>query len=431
MAYEKLNLPNGTVLNGDHLKHLEEGIGNAVAFSEDQGLTEEQKEHARNNIGCGSVGSVSNPTTTGIDSHAEGTDCKATGNGSHAEGYATTASGSMSHAEGTNTTAASANQHVQGRYNIPDSAGKFAHIVGGGNYQAQKNIHTLDWSGVPWFAGDRVVLGGTGMDDENAVVLMPFYIAQTLTDEQKAQARANIGCGSVGATSACSATGTNAHAEGNSTKATGTTAHAEGTNTSASGMCSHTEGLGCEAASHYQHVQGRWNAPDSANKYAHIVGGGSNIQLRYNIHTLDWSGVPWFKGTKILLGGTHQDDGKAVALMPPLVVKITETPAGSGTYTADKTAAEIYEAYTAGRIVFAIDNWNFIYLIEGCDEANALFSRAFGGNWNGVSISIEAIVIDVNGEATRDSASGYCLPTVTAEDNGKTLKVVDGQWALV
>ena len=61
------------------------------------------------------------------------------------------------------------------------------------NVEYRSNAHTLDWDGVPWFSGDRVMLGGTGMDDENAVALMPLFIEQTLTDEQKLQARTNIG----------------------------------------------------------------------------------------------------------------------------------------------------------------------------------------------------------------------------------------------
>ena len=103
---------------------------------------------------------------SGGSSHAEGGYTKASGNyGSHAEGYYTEASGETSHAEGYNTKASSENQHVQGKYNIEDTANKYAHIVGNGkkdsstNFEeVRSNAHTLDWEGNAWYAG-KLTLG--------------------------------------------------------------------------------------------------------------------------------------------------------------------------------------------------------------------------------------------------------------------------------
>ena len=104
-------------------------------------------------------------TASGYHSHAEGSDTTASGYCSHAEGSDTTASGSYSHAEGTNTIATSSEQHVQGKFNIEDTAGKYAHIVGnGGNTADRSNAHTLDWKGVPWYKG-RPQFGGTAQDN--------------------------------------------------------------------------------------------------------------------------------------------------------------------------------------------------------------------------------------------------------------------------
>lgn len=87
-------------------------------------------------------------------SHAEGDCTTASGRISHAEGWWTTASGESSHVEGHGTKASSAVQHVQGEYNIEDSSGTYAHIVGNGTADdARSNAHTLDWSGNAWFAG--------------------------------------------------------------------------------------------------------------------------------------------------------------------------------------------------------------------------------------------------------------------------------------
>lgn len=80
-----------------------------------------------------------------------------------------------------------------------NARGKYVRIVGNGTDENNRsNAHTLDWEGVPWYAGDRVMLGGTGMDDENAVALMPIFAPQQLTEAQKQQARANIGAAAPG-----------------------------------------------------------------------------------------------------------------------------------------------------------------------------------------------------------------------------------------
>ena len=101
-----------------------------------------------------------NTKATANASHAEGQNTTASGVRAHAEGYGTTARSNDSHAEGFNTTSASSYQHVQGRYNIVDSSGTYAHIVGNGASGALSNAHTIDWSGNGWFQGN-VYIGGT------------------------------------------------------------------------------------------------------------------------------------------------------------------------------------------------------------------------------------------------------------------------------
>ena len=104
-------------------------------------------------------------TASGIASHAEGQGTIASSECSHAEGFYTTASGNFSHAEGRGTKASGMNSHAQGTYNIEDTEGKYAHIVGNGTSElARSNVHTLDWSGNAWFAGD-VFVGGSSQDD--------------------------------------------------------------------------------------------------------------------------------------------------------------------------------------------------------------------------------------------------------------------------
>ena len=117
------------------------------------------------------------------------------------------------------------------------------------------------------------------------------------------------------------ASGNGSHAEGFNTKAHGDYSHAEGYNTKASGISSHAEGLHTEAYGEFQHVQGKYNIIDSSNKYAHIVGNGSNVlsHTRSNAHTLDWDGNAWYQGT-IRVGGSSFDDGNEIALKSELDV---------------------------------------------------------------------------------------------------------------
>ena len=114
---------------------------------------------------------------SGYASHAEGSNSKALGEASHAEGNITTASGNYSHAEGFYTTASVEAQHVQGKYNISDTTS--AHIVGNGSSDSNRsNVHTLDWSGNAWFAGDVYTgsTSGTNKDAGSKVLATKEYV---------------------------------------------------------------------------------------------------------------------------------------------------------------------------------------------------------------------------------------------------------------
>ena len=120
--------------------------------------------------------------------HAEGNNTTASGNyGSHAEGTNTTASGESSHAEGNNTKASSQYQHAQGKFNIEDTANKYAHIVGNGKYdttnktEVRSNAHTLDWEGNGWYAGK---LSQEGTPTENKDLVTKKYVDDMVGDIQ-------------------------------------------------------------------------------------------------------------------------------------------------------------------------------------------------------------------------------------------------------
>ena len=123
----------------------------------------------------------SNTTASGIVSHAEGESTIANGIVSHAEGFNTRAGGNSSHAEGFNTRASSGNQHVQGKYNIEDTTGTYAHIVGNGTSDgARSNAHTLDWQGNAWYQG-KLSQDGTPTEDKDLVTKK--YVDDTIANQ--------------------------------------------------------------------------------------------------------------------------------------------------------------------------------------------------------------------------------------------------------
>ena len=119
------------------------------------------------------------------------------------------------------------------------------------------------------------------------------------------------------------------HAEGYSTTASGNTSHTEGFETIASGLYSHAEGYYTRAYGAYQHVQGKYNISDSQDKYAHIVGNGISFSASSNAYTLDWKGVPWFKGRPQFGGKAQDQDSQTVMANGDKEIILASSTAGS------------------------------------------------------------------------------------------------------
>lgn len=110
------------------------------------------------------------------------------------------------------------------------------------------------------------------------------------------------------------ATGNYTHAEGYQTQAVGVGSHAEGGSTYAQGEYSHAEGYEVIANGNYEHAQGKYNviqSGDNINRYADVVGNGTDANDRSNAYTLDWEGNAWFAGD-IKTGGTSYDDAESL-----------------------------------------------------------------------------------------------------------------------
>ena len=141
-------------------KHNPTGTG-AFSMGRNAGSVVGQSSHAE---GANTIASAQASHAEGIDtrasgdsSHAEGSVTTAGGLASHAEGMETVADGQGSHAEGLGTIAKGNFQHVQGKYNVEDTNGIYADIIGNGSVdsnqqnqqdqQNRKNIEATTWTG--------------------------------------------------------------------------------------------------------------------------------------------------------------------------------------------------------------------------------------------------------------------------------------------
>lgn len=188
-------------------------------------------------------------TDEGDMSVALGKDVEASGLYSFAEGELTKATGRGSHAEGGAGTTAS-NKYAHGEGYGTTASGQAAHSEGYNTYATGNYSHASGYN---------------------------------------SKAAADM-----------------SNAENYATEANGKCSHAEGLISIANGMASHAEGGGTIASGKYQHVQGRYNVEDADNKYAHIVGGGSDANNRRNIHTIDWDGNAEYAGDVTVNYGGNQ-----------------------------------------------------------------------------------------------------------------------------
>jgi hypothetical protein len=100
-------------------------------------------------IGAMSFASGVGVTASGTYSHAEGLSTTASGfEGSHAEGSLAVASGLASHAQNRGTIAAGDYQTAIGTYNVEDTSGTYAFIIGNGTADNDRsNAFAVDWNG--------------------------------------------------------------------------------------------------------------------------------------------------------------------------------------------------------------------------------------------------------------------------------------------
>lgn len=127
--------------------------------------------------------------------------------------------------------------------------------------------------------------------DEKCTTI-PTLVSQLENDSKYLEADGSVSFGRKTGTTV----GEKSIAFGYDVEASGQYSFAEGELTKATGRASHAEGGGTIASGKYQHVQGKYNVEDADNKYAHILGGGSDANNRKNIHTVDWDGNAEYRG---------------------------------------------------------------------------------------------------------------------------------------
>ena len=127
--------------------------------------------------------------------------------------------------------------------------------------------------------------------DEKCTTI-PTLVSQLENDSKYLEADGSVSFGRKTGTTV----GEKSIAFGYDVEASGQYSFAEWELTKATGRGSHAEGGGTIASGKYQHVQGKYNVEDADNKYAHILGGGSDANNRKNIHTVDWDGNAEYRG---------------------------------------------------------------------------------------------------------------------------------------
>ena len=123
------------------------------------------------------------------------------------------------------------------------------------------------------------------------------------------------------------ATGTQSHAEGAGTIASGDSSHAEGRGTTASGISSHAEGNNTIAASDNQHAQGKFNIEDSSDKYAFIIGNGTDNNNRSNAFAVDWTGKIYVNNSENGIDLNQLVDDEDISGVPALTVTLEKQTA--------------------------------------------------------------------------------------------------------
>lgn len=181
------------------------------------------------------------------------------------------------------------------------------------------------------------------------------------------------------------ASGAASHAEGTTATASGLSSHAEGTRTTAQGISSHAEGLHTIANGDNQHVQGKYNIADEANKFADIVGNGTDVLDRSNAYALDWDGNLYLKGGVYVSCNADSTGGTKLSLDVDSIMGAIKN--------------QLYEkVYPVGSVYMTSD-----------DNFNP--EEVFGGTWHHVTDDVYLKAVMSGGGTTGGSTDHVITPS--------------------
>ena len=335
----------------------------------------------------------------GNDSHAEGDSTKALGNQSHTEGHFTDAgeldSADNSHAEGYASGALGMASHAEGGYGCgsQESRGdrRIAIVLSGSGNAQQFTLENFDDLGidVSLLPGKKIVYGSDEETDVNVRVTAASVVAGVCTihtnDVLSASALNSVTFYLAGNT----ASGVNAHAEGNFNAANGTNSHAEGHLSVAGGANSHTEGEGTMTSQMYEHAQGKYNR--TRQWQIHSVGIGTGDGDRVNGEEMDYSGRKYLKG----VGGYDGTNGGQSG-----VRDVAQTINGQSAvmgYGVCDTAAS-----TAVKVVSISNFPSPTAFVGGCFKVKMTYANTAASGVKLLVNGTTAIDLKYNGEAVSD-----------------------------
>lgn len=310
--------------------------------------------------------------TIGKWSHAEGFNTIASGSYSHAEGNLTIASGDDSHAEGGGTTASGIRSHAEGKSTV--ASGPESHAEGGYTTASNTRSHA---------EGSNTTASGYASHAEGKLTTASGYASHAE--------------GGDPSTTGPQATGDYSHAEGyGPSTASGTGAHAEGESTTASGNSAHAEGGYTAAVGNYSHAEGQNTVAfgvgsHAAGLYTIASGTNQNVVGKYNLRGNDYS-------LFVVGNGVADDDSSRsdilrvntsdVQITGSLIVSQNITVSGDvtvngSTTTINTTNLEVKDAviglgFSSGTIASTAGDRGIIGGIAGSDNVAILWKNSVG-----------------------------------------------------
>lgn len=316
-----------------------------------------------------------NSISNGDYSHAEGYDCNSNGIGSHAEGYDCIAAGDYSHAEGYGCTTAGGSvskgySHAEGYQSRADGNG--SHVEG---YQSQAYGHRSHVEGYKCisYSADSHVEG------EGSTVGFKKY--------------KNKNSGPCHAEGKNSLAWNGGHAEGYKSEAYGYS-HAEGeyciagqepddvNDTYNHSYCAHAQGSGCVASGDYS-----------------FAGGQNCTARRENSVALGLNLLSCMRCQTVIGMYNDPDDPRGEAFC-----------IGNGSVIGGESSSGNFSKKNCFMVDYAGNVWT-------------------GGKITCGSRGTVVLSSDLDNYYKKDEVVNNLTPSVTADDNGKILMVVDGKWA--